>query len=187
MGAHLADFAPHLQSLLGNCRATGIVEEGVGIAFQHRLELTHQCISFRTRNSRQDLQQAVDALLLKGAIERVTNVTSLGYYSGLFLVPAACDRSLHSQPPHGSSTLQDGDARVRPFSHKKSGVDSIDRHPRCLPSCSDAPGCPQVSTLRGQQASLPVHLPPFRVSDITSGVHQAAAACHSAVKAAKST
>ena len=34
---------------------------------------------------------------------------------------AACDRSLHSQPPHGSSTLQDGDARVRPFSHQKSG------------------------------------------------------------------
>ena len=33
------------------------------------------------------LQQAVDALLLKGAIERVTNVTSLGYYSRLFLVP----------------------------------------------------------------------------------------------------
>ena len=27
-----------------------------------------------------------------------------------------CDRSVHSQPPHGSSTLQDGDARVRPIS-----------------------------------------------------------------------
>ena len=98
---------------------------------------------------------------------------------------AACDRSLHPQPPHGSSTLQDGDARVRPFSHQKSGVDSIDRHPRCLPSCSDAPGRPQVSTLRGQQASLPVHLPPFRVSGITPGVHQAAAARRSAVKAAR--
>ena len=37
-----------------------------------------------------------------------------------------CDRSLHSQLPHGSSTLQDGDARLRPFSHQKSGVDGID-------------------------------------------------------------
>ena len=57
----------------------------------------------------------------------------------------ACNQSLLSQPPHGSSTLQDGDARVCPFSHQKSGVDDIDRHPRCLPSCSDAPGqtaCP---------------------------------------------
>ena len=71
----------------GNCRATGIVKDGVDIAFQQRPQLTHQCISFRTRNSRQDLQQAVDALLLKGAIERVTNVTSPGYYSRLFLVP----------------------------------------------------------------------------------------------------
>ena len=41
---------------------------------------------------------------------------------------ATCNRPVHSQPPHGSSTLQDGDARVRPISHQKSGVDSIDRH-----------------------------------------------------------
>ena len=87
VGAHLADFAPQWRSLLGTCRATGIVEDGVGITFHQRPQLTHQCISFRNRNSRQDLQQAVDALLLKGAIERVTNVTSLGYYSRLFLVP----------------------------------------------------------------------------------------------------
>ena len=87
VGARLADFAPHWRSLLGNCRATGIVEDGVGIAFQQRPQLTHQSISFRTRNSRQDLQQAVDALLMKGAIERVTNVRSLGFYSPLFLVP----------------------------------------------------------------------------------------------------
>ena len=85
--ARLADFAPHWRSLLGNCWATGIVEDGVGIAFQQRPQLTHQSISFRTRNSRQDLQQAVDALLMKGAIERVTNVKSLGFHSQLFLVP----------------------------------------------------------------------------------------------------
>ena len=87
VGARLADFAPHWGSLLGNCRATGIVKDGVGIAFQQRPQLTHQSISFRTRNSRQDLQQAADALLMKGAIERVTNVRSLGFYSRLFLVP----------------------------------------------------------------------------------------------------
>ena len=87
VGARLADFAPHWRSLLGNCRATGIVGDGVGIAFQQRPQLTHKSISFRTRNSRQDLQQAVDALLMKGAIERVTNVKSPGFYSRLFLVP----------------------------------------------------------------------------------------------------
>ena len=87
VGARLADFAPHWRSLLGNCRATGIVEDGVGIAFQQRPQLTHQSISFRTRNSRQDLQQAIDALLMKGTIERVTNLRSLGFYSRLFLVP----------------------------------------------------------------------------------------------------
>ena len=46
VGARLADFAPHWRSLLGNCRATGIIEDGVGIAFQQRPQLTHQSISF---------------------------------------------------------------------------------------------------------------------------------------------
>ena len=77
VGARLAGFAPHWRSLLGNCRGTGIVEDGVGIAFQQQPQLTHQSISFWTRNSRQDLQQAVDDLLMKGAIERVSNVTRL--------------------------------------------------------------------------------------------------------------
>ena len=98
---------------------------------------------------------------------------------------ATCDRSLHSQLPHGSSTLQDGDARVRPFSHQKSGVDGIDRHTRCLPSCSDAPGHPQVSAFRGQQESIPVHLSPLCVGDFSTRVHQAAAARRSTVKAAR--
>ena len=35
---------------------------------------------------------------------------------------ATCDRPVHSRPSHGGSTFQDGDARVRPISHQKSGV-----------------------------------------------------------------
>ena len=72
--------------LLGSCWSN-TVEEGVGLNFQHWPQLTHHSIAFRTRNSRKDLQQAVDALLSKGAIERVLNRTSLGFYSRLFLVP----------------------------------------------------------------------------------------------------
>ena len=87
VGARLVGFSPQWRSLLGTCWATSTVEDGVGITFLQRPQLTHQCISFLARNSCQDLQQAVDALLSKGAIERVTNVTSLGYYSRLFLVP----------------------------------------------------------------------------------------------------
>ena len=177
VGARLADFAPHWRSLMGNCRATGIVEDGVGIAFQQRPQLTHQSISFQTRNSHQDLHQAVDALLMKGAIERVTNVPRILQS----VVPGAqedrrsatCNRPVHSQPPHGNSTLQDGDARVRPIRHQKSGVDGIDRHTRCLPSCSDASGCPQVSAFRGQQEGVPVHLSSVWTGDFSTRVHQA--------------
>ena len=88
VGARLADFAPHWRSLLGICRATGIVEDGVGIAFQQRPQLTHQSISFQTSNSRQDLQQAVNDLLMKGTIERVSNVTRL-----MWCLPSCSDES----------------------------------------------------------------------------------------------
>ena len=73
---------------------------------------------------------------------------------------ATCDRSLHSQPPHVSSTLEDGDAVVRPFSHQKSGVDGIVSHTRCLPSCSDAPSRLQVSffSWSTRKCSLVFHL-----------------------------
>ena len=134
----------------------------MGLTFQQRPQLTHQCINFRTRNSRQDLQQAVDALLLKGAIERVTTVTSLGYYSQLFLVPKktgdlcpVIDLS-HSQPSYGSATLQDGDTGIRTCSHQKSRVDSVHRYPRRISTCPDAPSRPEVSALCGQQDRLPI-------------------------------
>ena len=96
---------------------------------------------------------------------------------------ATCNRPVHSQPPHGSSTLQDGDARVRPISHQKSGVDGIDRHTRCLPSCSDASGYPQVSAFHGQQEGVVVHLSSVWTGDLSRRVHQAAATRRFAVKA----
>ena len=96
-----------------------------------------------------------------------------------------CDRPVHSQPPHGSSTLQDGDARVRPISHQKSGVDGVDRHTRCLSLCADASGCPQVSVFRGQQEGVPVHLSSVWTGDFSTGVHQAAETRSLAVEAAR--
>ena len=48
-----------------------------------------------------------------------------------------------------------------------------------------APGRPQVSTLRGQQASVPVHLSPLWVSDFSMRVYQAAVSHRSAVKVAR--
>ena len=57
------------------------------------------------------------------------------------------DRPFHSQPPHGSSTLQVGDVGIRPFSHQKSRVDSVHRHPRRISTCPDAPSRPEVSAI----------------------------------------
>ena len=189
VGAPLADFAPHWRSLLGNCRATGIVEDGVGIAFQQRPQLTHQSISFRTRNSRpsasrrcladEGSHRASHQREVPGFLQSVVSGSQEDRRS------ATCDRPVHSQPPHGSSTLQDGDARVRPISHQKSGVDGVDRHMRCLSSCADASGCRQVSAFRGQQEGVPVHLSSVWTGDFSTGVHQAAGTRPLAVEAAR--
>ena len=76
------------------------------------------------------------------------------------------DRPFHSQPPHGSSTLQDGDASIRPFSHQKSRVDSVHRHPRRLSTCPDAPSRPEVSVICGQQIRPPIHLSTLWIGNI---------------------
>ena len=195
VGAHLADFAPHWRSLLGNCRATGIVEDGVGIAFDPATTSAHPSVH-QLPDQKQPAGPSASRRCL--AAERSHRAGDQRDIPRVLqpVVPgpeedrrsAICDRSLHSQLPHGrhgSSTLQDGDARVRPFSHQKSGVDGIDRHTRCLPSCSDAPGRPQVSTFRGQQESVPVHLSSIWAGGFSTRVHQAAAARRSAVKAAR--
>ena len=88
-----------------------------------------------------------------------------------------CNRPVHSQPPHGDTALQDGDTRVRPICHQKSGVDGVDRHTGCLSSCTDASRCPQVSAFRGQQEGVPVHLSSVWTGDFSTGVHLAAETC----------
>ena len=64
-------------------------------------------------------------------------------------------------------------------------MDGIARHTQCLPSCSDASGCPQVSAFRGQQEGVPVHLSSVWTGDFSRRVHQAAATRRLAVKAAR--
>ena len=191
VGGCLADFAPHWLSLLGNCRATGIVEDGVGIAFQQRPQLTHQCISFRTRNSCQDLQQAVDALLLKGAIERFTNVTSLGYYSRLFLVPKktgdlrpVIDLSTlnrHMVVPHCKMETQ---GSVRSAIRSQEWTVSIDIHDAYLHVPMHQAVCKYLRFVVNKQVYR-FTLSPLRVSNFSTRVHQAAAAHRCTVKAAR--
>ena len=191
VGASLADFAPHWRSLLGNCRATGIVEDGVGIAFQQRPQLSHQSISFRTRNSPTRPSASRRCLADEGSHRASHQREVPGFLQSVVSGSqedrrsATCDRPVHSQPPHGSSTLQDGDARVRPISHQKSGVDGINRHTWCLYSCADASGCPQVSAFRGQEEGVPVHLSSVWTGDFSTRVHQAAKTRRLAVEAAR--
>ena len=192
VGARLANFALHWRSLLGNCRATGIVEDGMGIAFQQRPQLTHQSISFRTRNSRQDLQQAVDALLMKGAIERVTNVKALGFYSRLFLVPKktgdlrpVIDLSTlnrHMVVPHFKMETQ---GSVRSAIRSQEWMVSIDIRDAYLHVPMHQAVRKYLAAFRGQQEGVPVHLSSIWTGDFSLGVHQAAATCRLAVKAAR--
>ena len=75
-------FSPFWKSLLGEVRAFQMLQDGVKLKWMDLPPpLTWRPVSFGTRNSRQDLQQAVDSLLLKGAVETVDKPSSLGFLS----------------------------------------------------------------------------------------------------------
>ena len=162
----------------------------VGLNFVQLPHLTHHSIAFRTRNSRQDLQQAADALLSKGAIERGLE-SSLGFYSWLFLVPKKTRHlppvidlfTFESSP--GGAPLQNGNPGVRSSSHQKPRMDRLRRHKRCLSPCPNAQGRQKVPAIQSEQEDLPVHLSTFWIGNFTSGIYQASKTCRSLVKTAR--
>ena len=89
VGARLTHFSHRWVGLLGPCRASEVVSNGVLLDFWRRPQLSQRPVLFPTRNREEDLQAAVDALLRKSAVEKVKNPTTLGFYSRLFLVPKA--------------------------------------------------------------------------------------------------
>ena len=75
------------QNLLGDCRASRTLGNGVQLEWESLPPLTRTPISFSTRNTPKDLQTAVDKFLSKGAIEPVFRPETKGFFSRLFLVP----------------------------------------------------------------------------------------------------
>ena len=80
-------FVQQWQNLLGDCRASRTLGNGVQLEWESLPPLTRTPISFSTRNTPKDLQTAVDKLLSKGAIEPVFCPETKGFFSRLFLVP----------------------------------------------------------------------------------------------------
>ena len=87
VGARLADFAPQWRSLLGECRESRTIRDGVQLEWMSHPLLSRTPLSFSTRNMPEDLQTAVDTLLSKGAVEPVYKPETQGFFSRLFLVP----------------------------------------------------------------------------------------------------
>ena len=87
VGARLTNFVQQWQNLLGDCRASRTLGNGVQLEWESLPPLTRTPISFSTRNTPKDLQTAVDKLLSKGAIEPVFRPETKGFFSRLFLVP----------------------------------------------------------------------------------------------------
>ena len=87
VGARLSQFVQQWEEVLGPCRAVQTLQSGVLLEFDQNPPLSRYPRAFSTRNSRQDLQLAVEKLLQKGAVEKVRCARTKGFYSRLFLVP----------------------------------------------------------------------------------------------------
>ena len=87
MGGRLAHFSDHWK-MLGDESAVRIVSKGVLLQFDEHPPLTTSPRSFPSRGSQNLLEVALQ-LLQKGAVERVVDTASPGFYSRLFVVPKA--------------------------------------------------------------------------------------------------
>ena len=181
VGARLTNFVQQWQNLLGDCRASRTLGNGVQLEWESLPPLTRTPISFSTRNTPKDLQTAVDKLLSKGAIEPVFRPETKGFFSRLFLVPkkdrgfTSCHRSLPLERPSGYSAVQDGDPGFSPGFHQRERMDCVHRHTGRISSRSHGKVCTEIPQIHGKRACVSVYMPPVRLGYLSSGVYQVAA------------
>ena len=170
VGARLTNFVQQWQNLLGDCRASRTLGNGVQLEWESLPPLTRTPISFSTRNTPKDLQTAVDKLLSKGAIEPVFRPETKGFFSRLFLVPK---KTGDLRPVIDLSRLNDHlviprfkmetQASVRASIKENEWTVSID--------IQDA----YLHVPMGKRACVSVYMPPVRLGYLSSGVYQVAA------------
>ena len=155
VGARLPSFVQQWQNLLGDCRASRMLGNGVQLEWESLPPLTRTPISFSTRNAPKDLQTAVDKLLSKGAIEPVFSSRNQG-----FLQPSlpgaekdrgftSCHRSLPLERPSGYSAVQDGDPGFSPGFHQRERMDCVHRHTGRISSRSHGKVCTEIPQIHG--------------------------------------
>ena len=85
MGGRLSHFLEAWQNITDDSWTLQIIKEGFTIPLEVKPPLSKQPINLTADHPY--LLQALNSLLEKGAVERVTNIHSPGFYSRLFLVP----------------------------------------------------------------------------------------------------
>ena len=180
VGARLTSFVQLWQNLLGDCRASRTLGNGVQLEWESLHPLTRTLISFSTRNTPKDLQTAVVKLLSKGVIEPVFRPETKGFFSRLFLVPKktrfmSCHRSLPLEWPSGYSAVQDGDPGFSPGFHQRERMDCVHRHTGHISSRSHGKVCMEIPQIHGKRARVSVYMPSVRLGYLPSGIYQVAA------------
>ena len=180
VGARLTNFVQQWQNLLGDCRASRTLGNGVQLEWESLPPLTRTPISFSTRNTPKDLQTAVDKLLSKGAIEPVFRPETKGFFSRLFLVPK---KTGDLRPVIDLSRLNDHlviprfkmetQASVRASIKENEWTVSIDIQDAYL-------HVPMARSVRKYlrfmvNGRVSVYMPPVRLGYLSSGVYQVAA------------
>ena len=84
VGVRLAGFAQSWQNLQNEWWSSKILYSGVQVDGESQTPQTGTPKPFPTRNRKEELQEAVDNLLKKGAIEPIHRSSFLGFFSRLF-------------------------------------------------------------------------------------------------------
>ena len=179
VGGRLRSFRRDWQTNKCSSNVLNIITNGYILPFLSKPNVVRFPLilsEYKTLQKDQALEDCIQSLLSKNAIERVENVKSLGFYSRLFLVPQASPKVEGSnrlkQAQHFSTCrkVRNGNSRVHQDLPGSRGM-GIDRPIGCLPSHPHPPKLKEILKVLPQVTGVSVHLPSFRTSHSPPGLY----------------
>ena len=173
VGGRLRSFRRDWQTNKCSSNVLNIITNGYILPFLSKPNLVRFPLiisEYKALQKDQALADCIQPLLSKNTIERVENVKSLGFYSGLFLVPKphqrwrpVIDLSRLNTFLHVQKFKMETPESIRTSLIPEEWVSSIDLS-GCLPSHPHPSKLKEIPKVFPQVTGFPVHLPSFRTS-----------------------
>ena len=166
VGGRLAHFQNRWGEITEDSWVLSVVRKGYKIPFICKPPLFPTPI-FLQQTESLSLEEEVNKLLLKGAVEKI-EPEGPGFYSRIFLVPkkngkiTTHDRSVQTEHLSGNSVIQDGNSQQSQTGDPTQRLGDLPGPDRCVLACSHSQTVPEVPPILSQGSDVSVQGSPVR-------------------------